>query len=410
MGRHGQPNRLGVPSAPMARTPPATTPLAERAGSAPAPARPSRSRAGGRPPRYPRNAAPPVLVEVLRGPIVESRHRGHIVQVAMDGRIEQGIGDPDVVVSLRSAVKPFALACLLASGADAALRLSDEELAVMAASHNGEDMHVRTLQGLLRRAGISQALLACGTQDAPLDELTAARLARSGEPPGQIRHMCSGFHAASLLLSRHAGWSLEDYWQPDHPSRRAVAEVVAGVFGVRAADLVSATDACGLPTYAFSLAQVARAYALLAEPEAATEPARAVLAPHLRRVRDAMVRAPEMVGGTRESADTQLMKARPGLLVSKAGAEALRGVGLLAGARGPGSPAAGLAIKIEDGDGRNRASRAVTVEALAQLGALDKAALEQLASIHRPPSTDPRGQEVGCAVPRFELAPIGELA
>jgi L-asparaginase II len=350
-----------------------------------------------------------VLVDVRRGKIVESRQRGHIVQVAANGQIERGIGDSDVVVSLRSAVKPFALLALLEAGADEPLRLSDAELAVMAASHTGEDAHVRTVQGVLRRAGLSQSLLANGSGGAPLDELTAARLAREGESPSPIRHMCSGFHTASLLLARHAGWSLSDYWRPDHPSQLAVADVVARAFGTTPARLVSAVDACGLATYAFPLAEVARTFALLADPDSATDGPRKALAPHLRRVRDAMLSAPEMVGGTRASSDTLLMKSRPGLLVVKGGAEALRGIGLLAGARGAGSPAAGVAIKIEDGDGHGRANQAVTVEALAQLGGLDASALERLAELHRPPMRDPRGVEVGQSVPRFELAPIGEL-
>jgi L-asparaginase II len=360
-------------------------------------------------PRYPRNAAPPVLAEVRRGSIIESRHRGHIIQVDAEGRIERGIGDPDVLVSLRSAVKPFALLALLEAGADEPLKLSGPELAVMAASHTGEDAHVRTLQGVLRRAGISQSLLANGAVGAPLDPLTAARLAREGEAPSPIRHMCSGFHAASLLLARHGGWSLADYWRPDHPTQLAVRDVVARVFGVRPSELVTGMDACGLLTYAFPLLEIARAFALLADPDSAPDASRRALAPHLRRVRDAMVGAPEMVGGSRDASDTLLMKARPGRLVSKGGAEALRGIGVLPGGRGDRRPAAGVAIKIEDGDGTGRARRAVSVEALAQLGVLDGHVLERLATLHRPPLRDPRGVEVGQVVATFELAPIAEL-
>src|SRR6188472_2365548 len=199
--------------------------------------------------RYPRNAAPPVLVEVRRGNVVESRHRGHIVQVNEAGRIERGIGDPHLLVNLRSSVKPFALIALVESGAVDAFKLSDPELAVMAASHTGEDAHVRTLQAVFRRSSLSQALLACGTESAPQDQITAARLARDGEEPSPIRHMCSGFHTASLLLSRHRGWSLADYWRPDHPSQVAVREVVSGVFGVAPNALRTSVDSCGVYTY-----------------------------------------------------------------------------------------------------------------------------------------------------------------
>lgn len=359
--------------------------------------------------RYPRGAAAPVLVEVRRGAFVESRQRGHVVQVDVRGRVEQGIGDPDLVTSLRSAVKPFALVALVDAGAVEAFHLTDPELAVMAASHAGEDAHVRTLHAVLRRAGLTQSLLACGSEGAPLDQVTAARLARDGEAPGAIRHMCSGFHVASLLLARHSGWSLADYWRPEHPAQVAQAEVVARVFGVRRAALVTAVDNCGVLTYAFPLASIASAFALLADPPGASDAARRPLVPALTRIRDAMLAAPDMVGGTHDSSDTRLMRARPGLLVCKTGAEGLRGIGLLPGARGADAAAAGVAVKIEDGDGFGRANRAVSVEALAQLGALDDKALERLNDVHRPPERDPRGLEIAAAVPSFRLAPLSEL-
>ena len=331
-----------------------------------------------------------------------------MVQVDVRGRVETGIGDPDYVTSMRSAVKPFALAAVIESGAAEAFSLTLPELSIMAASHHGEDAHVRTLQAVLRRAGLSQALLACGTDQAPRDKLTAARLAREGESPGPIRHMCSGFHVGSLLLARHAGWTLADYWRPEHAAQQAVRDVIGRIFGAKPNDLVTAIDNCGVQTYAFPLTTIARAFALLADPTAA-DTARKPLIPALTRIRDAMVSAPEMVGGTHDSSDTKLMRARPGLIVAKGGAEGLRGIGLLPGARGADSTAAGLAIKIEDGDGESRANKAASVEALSQLGVFNKAGLERLSEVHRPLSRDPRGIEIAATVANFQLAPFSEL-
>jgi L-asparaginase II len=166
--------------------------------------------------------------------------------------------------------------------------------------------------------------------------------------------------------------------------------------------LKTSVDACGLLTYAFPLADIARAFLLLAAPAGP-------LAASLTRVRDAMMAAPEMVGGTRDATDTRLMKALPGAVVVKGGAESLRGIGLLAGARGGSSSPAGIAIKIDDGDPNARANRAVTVEALSQLGVVKGAALERLVDVHRPPAVDPRGHIVGETVAKFELAPLSEL-
>ncbi|MDQ3492893.1 MAG: asparaginase [Chloroflexota bacterium] len=363
-----------------------------------------------RPARSAKVLPPPVLAEVRRGDIVESRHRGHVAQVGADGRLEQGIGDPDIEVTLRSAVKPFALTALVDSGAADDLRLSPAELAVMAASHTGEDMHVRTLQAVFRRAGVSQSLLTCGTAGMPLDAVTAARLARDGEMPGPIRHMCSGFHAASILLSRYSDWSLDDYDRPDHPSQVATRAAVARVFGRRPATLRTAIDDCGLATFAFPLVDIARAFALLADPSGVvTDPARSAMAPALVRIRDAMMAAPEMIGGNGDVLDTRLMRVKPNRLVAKGGAEGLRGVGLLPGSRGPDGGTAGLAVRIEDGDGFARAARSVTVEALHQLGVLSEVESRALAAHHRPQVRSTAGVLLAQTVPGFVLAPISEL-
>ena len=60
---------------------------------------------------------PPVLVRQIRNGIVESEHRGHIVEVDVAGSIVRSLGDPDRVVTLRSAVKPFGLIGLIEAGA-----------------------------------------------------------------------------------------------------------------------------------------------------------------------------------------------------------------------------------------------------------------------------------------------------
>ncbi len=349
-----------------------------------------------------KGAAPPVLVEVHRGPVNESRHRGHIVQVDASGAVRHAIGAPSTEITLRSTVKPFGAVALIESGAADDLALTPAELAIMCASHTGEDKHVRTLQAIFRRASVTQALLQCGTAGAPADEGTANRLARDGETPGPVRHGCSGFHAASILMSAYAGWSLDDYADPKHPSQVAVFETVARLFGRKPETLRTAPDNCGLLTYEVTLLELARAYLLLADPEGpAVDGARAESAPALLRVRDAMMGAPDMVGGTYDNLDTELMRRRPGRLVAKAGADGMRAMGLVAG---DGGEAAGIAIKIEDGDGSRRALSAASVEALAQLGQLDERDLRGLAAYHHPTVDGPGGQEAATTLPRFELA------
>jgi L-asparaginase II len=374
-----------------------------------------RPRSGSRRVAVPiRRGAPPILVRQIRNGIVESVHRGDVVEVDASGRIIRLLGDPDRIVTLRSCVKPFGLLALIqAEGVDT-LELTAPEIAIMASSHSGEDIHVRTIQGMYRRAGVSQSVLACGAEGMPLDALTAARLARDGEKAGPVRHMCSGQHSSMILLARLRGWSLEDYWHDDHPAQVAYRAAVAAAFAVKPARLITAIDGCGVSTYALPLREVAQAYALLADPESIPpgDPRRA-LAPALGVIRDAMLAHPEMVGGSRERLDTSLMKALPKGIVSKGGMEALRGLGIVPGPRaGNGripTPATGMAIKIEDGDGFDRGTWAATIEALRQAGVLDGGPLRELARYHRPVTLDPHGRIGAEAIADFELAPVGEL-
>lgn len=375
------------------------------------PKRPARARPAvpARPAKW---SVPPVLVRQVRNDVVESVHRGDVVEVDAAGRMLRVLGDPDRVVNLRSTVKPFGLLALLRAGGLREFDLSTEELAIMTSSHSGEDVHVRTIQAMYRRIGVPQAVLACGTEGMPLDPLTAARLARDGERPGPLRHMCSGQHSVFVLLAKLGGWELETYWQPEHPAHVAYQEAVAAAYDVQPARLRTAIDGCGVLTYAFPLREVARAYAILADPSAlpADDP-RTALERHYLTIRDAMIAHPELVGGTRDRLDTSLMKAVAGRVVSKSGMEALRGVGILRGPRGNGAeaPASGMAIKIEDGDGYDRGTWAASVEALRQAGVLEGQALRVLARYHRPQYLDPHGRTGAEAVADFELAPVGEL-
>ncbi len=388
----GDPPTVTVPASPARRS--ATKPMRPTV-------RPARSR-----------AIPPILVRQVRNGIEESVHRGDIVEVDAVGRLIRQLGDADRIVNLRSTVKPFGLLALVEAGGIEAFDLEPAEIAILASSHSGEDLHVRTLQGIYRRTGVSQSSLGCGSEGMPLDALTASRLARDGEKAGPIRHMCSGQHTVSLLLCRLRGWDPTDYWKPGHPSQIAYRASVAAAFDTPAGSLRAGIDGCGIETFAFPLRAVARAYAMLADPSSvpANDP-RAALAPSLTAIRDAMLANPELVAGRHDRLDTSMMKAAPGRLISKAGMEALRGVAILPGPRiGTQSTAAsGVAIKIEDGDGYDRGTWAASVEAIRQVGALDGGALRDLARYHQPVSLDPHGRVAAEAIPEFDLVPVGEL-
>ena len=183
------------------------------------------------------------------------------------------------------------------------------------------------IQAIYRRAGVSQALLACGSEGSPLDALTAARLARDGEKAGPIRHMCSGQHSVSLLLSRLNGWEQDDYWHTTirrrsptgrpSPARTARRRNASGPPSTAAASRRSPSRCARSP---------GRTRSSRIPPAVPADDTRSAVAGPPAIVRDAMLANPEMVAGRHDRLDTSVMKAAPGRLVSKSGMEALRGV------------------------------------------------------------------------------------
>lgn len=342
-----------------------------------------------------------LIVEVTRGDRVESRHRGSIAVVSPSGELLASFGDSDEFTFVRSAAKPFQLAPFVASGRFDSYDFPSptEAMAVMAGSHTGEDRHLRTVQAILRAGGLTREVLACGAA-VPTDVETAERLVRDGEPPTVLRHNCSGKHAGMALHAKAAGWPIETYWQPDHPVQQLALATIAALSDTPIADVTTGTDGCGAMTFGLPLRALALAFARLADPSGVED---AALRGALERIRDAMMLHPELVAGERREFDTALMRAAPGRLVSKWGAEGVQGVGLLRGSRGEGSGAAGLALKVEDGDRSRRARHVASCEALRQLGVLDAAALERLREYASPQILDPRGAVSGEVRPAFRI-------
>jgi L-asparaginase II len=339
-------------------------------------------------------AAP--LVEVRRGPIVESRHRGHAAAVDGEGNLVAFIGEPETVTYLRSSAKPFQALPLVTSGAADRFRLTEVELAVACGSHSGQDLHAETVAGMLRKIGLDESFLKCGIHE-PFDRETAERLRARGESPGVLRNNCSGKHTGMLALAVHLGAPPETYDRPDSPVQQSILRAVARLSGVAARDVILGTDGCGVPVFGMHVRAMALMYARLAAPPAEfDETTRRACG----RIMAAMTSHPEMVGGTTERFDTEVMRAARGRVVSKIGAEGVYTAGVLACEAWP--RGLGLAFKIEDGEDR-RARSTIAIESLRQLGVLSENAREALAPYSSFPVKNHRGEIVGEIRPSFEL-------
>ena len=293
-------------------------------------------------------SANPVLAEVVRSGFTESRHRGAVAVLNADGTFAFTAGNANTPVFPRSSNKPMQATAMLRAG----LPLEGELLALAAASHSGEDFHVRGVLDILDMAGLTDDDLQC-PPSLPGDEKTARRLLKeSDEPESRVRFNCSGKHAAMLATCIVNDWPTGTYLDQGHPLQRHIRKTIEEL--AQEPVLVTGVDGCGAPVFGLTLAGVARAFRALVLAEPGTPE---------RMVADAMRKFPEWTSGTTRNENT-LMTAIPGLLI-KAGAE-----GLDAFALADGSAAA---IKIDDGNSRARTP--VTVAILRAFGAQPPAEL-----------------------------------
>ena len=81
------------------------------------------------------------IAELWRGGLLESSHAGHAVICNADGEIVEVWGDPQAVIFPRSSCKMLQALPLVESGAADAAGLSEKQLALACASHNGAHVH-----------------------------------------------------------------------------------------------------------------------------------------------------------------------------------------------------------------------------------------------------------------------------
>lgn len=264
----------------------------------------------------------------------ESLDHGAGVIVGPDGSVRAVIGDPELLVYARSALKPLQAMAMVEGGLD----LPPDLVAVVAASHSGEPVHLAAVRRILDLHGLDETDLR-NTPALPYGAVAREEAERSGRVATSIQQNCSGKHAGMLATCRVNGWDLSRYLDESHPLQMAITASVEAR-GASAAHI--GVDGCGAPAHVIRLVDLARAVGEMTRGR--TDVARSMSA------------HPHLVGGTDRDV-TIWMEALPGL-VAKEGA-----AGVMVLALPDGSAAA---FKIAGGV--DEARQAVTVQALRHLG------------------------------------------
>ena len=264
-----------------------------------------------------------VLAKVSRGDLVESLHLGHLIVLNADGSTYLSKGSPELPIYPRSAIKSLQAAAMLKAG----LKVEENELAIICASHSGSQSHIDLVTKMLISRGLSISQLK-NAADKPLGE--KEKITWGDKPPSQLAQNCSGKHAGMLITCQENGWDMNSYLDLNHPLQVATKNEIEELSGEK----VSATsvDGCGAPLFAISLIGLAKAFSNLVKSKE----------DFYKQIVSACMKYPELVAGDGRLT-TRMMRAVPGLFM-KEGAEGVQVCAL--------SDGRVIAIKIIDGSWR----------------------------------------------------------
>lgn len=278
----------------------------------------------------------PILVETYRSSVMESFQRGVVCVVDKAGKILFSLGDTQQVCYPRSALKFLQVIPLLESGAAAHFGFTNEEIAIMCGSHNGEPEHQRVVRSILQKIGLTEDALNCGAQY-PSDKKTNNELIRHNEKPQHIHNNCSGKHAGFLAYCVYHKLDTQSYLDPNNALHQEVMKVVGALSGYPASKMVTAYDGCSAPIFSMPVYHMAVMFQKLTDPEAQS-PARSAA---IKQLVAAVQQYPYMVAGSKRYC-TEMMQICGERVIGKTGAEGVFCMSFL-------QEKLGAAIKIDDG-------------------------------------------------------------
>ena len=327
------------------------------------------------------------LIEYTRGPLPEVVHAGAIAVVDRCGKLIASAGDANALTFTRSTLKPFQALPFLQGGGPKHFGFTSPQIALLCASHNGEDMHVKQVDDMLHKVGTTYRTLQCGCH-VPLLFSYGGKPAPEALQYDERHNNCSGKHTGFVAHCVQHGLPLENHLDMAHPLQAAIRTQVARVAQCSEADLVAGIDGCSAPNYALPLAKLAFSFARLVSGAQDTE-----FGEQFELLSSAMAAYPEMVSGTGRN-DLDFVRAGRGDWITKIGADGVQTIA---------SKSRGQAIAIKVISGNMPALYAAAVVTLEQLGWLDDAQREILKPWGEQLLRNARGNPVGEIRAAFKL-------
>ncbi len=339
-----------------------------------------------------------IVVKIFRENLVENIYRGDIAIVDSEGRPVYSLGDIEKITYWRSAAKPIQVLPVIYSGAYKKYNFTDQELAILSASHNGEEEHIQLVNSVLAKINLTEKDLQCGIC-LPAHKPTARNLQKEGIPVGPIYNPCSGKHAAQLTLCQYYGWNITEYYCIEHPVQKMILDIISRLAKYPKDKIYLGIDDCGVPVFGLPIANMAKAYADLSNWESLPENYRGAA----EKIFSSMTENPYIVGGT-DRFETDLMRVSKGNLLAKSGADGVFCIGIRNEQNRQKPPGMGITIKMESGN--MKFLPMVILRILEQLKILSKEKINSLKKYLPADIKNYRNEKVGCFVSDFKLNKI----
>ena len=278
---------------------------------------------------------------VKRGENIESRHEVYALAIDEDGKTIFSTGNPDHSTCIRSSLKPFQASAAILEGATKSAGFTNEEIALMCASHNGEEIHVKTARGMINKLELNVSHLKCGSHP-PYDVGARNRARKTGPTP--FHNNCSGKHSGMLSLAIKLGAKTDNYVSYNHPVQQKIFEQLKRLTGKN--NFPYGVDGCSAPTPFLTLKEIAKLFQALGLNKF----------PELTTAYNAMANHPYLTAG-KNRFDTDFNNAINGRGITKVGGEAIRGMVIKTAKYG----VVGIAQKILDGNQRANETAIMTI-------------------------------------------------
>ncbi len=250
---------------------------------------------------------PAKLVVYNRDGLIEEEHFGYVIKCDKVHIIEQLGEDKHYPFYMRSCEKPLQASLIIDYELDKKFDLTEEEIAVCAASHAGEKVHVDIVKRLLDKFEIPVEKLKCGDHQ-PISQTAQNELLLSGQQPTVLHNNCSGKHAMMLGLCKINNWDIENYDDINHPLQQAIKKKIYELCEVKTQYPIT-KDGCGVPVHSMPLKNMVKGYLNL------------FCDPKYEKIKNAFLNHPYIIGGENRT-DTKIIENTKNL-VAKVGASGL---------------------------------------------------------------------------------------